>query len=330
MSVPETDRGPFPPSQRDTVRFYVAKSLPYARRMWLALGLFVVAGAIQVATLNVFFGVPFLVAAVLLVITKGYDSRVRLKGYDIDPAWKPVPIEKIRELEELRKRAKRWDRDAYEASNPLGCLILVLLNVAIVAVAVVLGAVAGDARVGGIIAVDALVILWAFWLTGMRRLLKLPNLAIRARLVLDLHERFRKLAKEGEVFQPALRLARGREGGTVPTDVRFSVRFPGSPEGFYGVQAQINLNVVQGTSYPYFYCVLAAKPGFGLAAHRDRISLADKVICEYQQSDGAEVLVIRQKTSKTSGYHTDPKACERILSTALHAGRSVCGAPTGS
>ncbi|MCU0610578.1 MAG: hypothetical protein MUE60_02175, partial [Candidatus Eisenbacteria bacterium] len=188
MSQSETSHGLLP-SQRDTVRFHLAKSLPYSRRIRIVLALFVLACALQIATLNVFSGLPFLIAAVLLVIVKGYDSRVRLKGFDIDPAWKAVPIERIRELEDLRKRSKKWDRDAFEASNPMGCFVLIMLNVAIAAFSAVLGAVVGDARVTGIVMIDALVILWVFWLTGMRRLMKLPNLAIRAGLVLDLHER---------------------------------------------------------------------------------------------------------------------------------------------
>jgi len=106
-------------------------------------------------------------------------------------------------------------------------------------------------------------------------------------------------------------------------DARFSVRFPHSPDGFYGLQAQINLNVVQGASYPYFYCVLAAKPGFGLASYRDKIDLPTSVICEAQKDARAEVLVIRQKTTKKSGYHTKDSRCAEILAAAVEGGRKI-------
>jgi hypothetical protein len=128
---------------------------------------------------------------------------------------------------------------------------------------------------------------------------------------------------EGEEFRPALMLSRGKDDKTIPDDARFSIAFPDSSEGFYGLQAQINLNVVQGTSYPYFYCVLAAKPGFGLIKHKEKIQLAQKVICEYQEDGRAEVLVIRQHTTRKSGYHTKNRQCIDIMKNALAAARLI-------
>lgn len=323
MNATTSSELPLAGKGHDSIRFYVAKNLPYPRRMLAALMFFVVACALQIATLNVLAGLPFLFAATLLVVVRGYDSRIRFKAFDIDPAWKPVPIDRIRELEALRKRAKEWDRDAFDASNPLGCLLLAALNVLVVVASLGVGMLADEVRVALVMAVDGLVILWLFWLTGMRFMLKHPNLAIRVDIVLKMHEVFQKIGKEGEVFQPALLLAR-KESGSIPVDARFSVAFPASPEGFYGLQAQINLNIVQGTSYPYFYCVLAATPGFGLVAWHKKVPLQSNVLCEYQATKDAEVLVIRQKTTKKSGYHTDAKASERILGTALNGGRAIC------
>ncbi|MBN1426117.1 hypothetical protein JXA88_16325 [Candidatus Fermentibacteria bacterium] len=323
MSATPASQSPLAGKEHDSIRFYVAKDLPYSRRMLIGLLLSVAACALQIATLNALAGLPFLIAAALFVAVRGYDSRIRFKTFDIDPAWKPVSIERIRELETLRKRAKEWDRDAFDASNPLGCTLLVVLTALVIAVSVGIGVLGDDVRVALIVALDGLVILWLFWLTGMRFMLKHPNLAIRVNIILKMHQAFAKIGKEGEVFQPALLLARKGEG-SVPVDARFSVAFPSSPEGLYGLQAQINLNIVQGTSYPYFYCVLAATPGFGLAAWHKKMPLQPKVICEYQANKDAEVLVLRQKTTKKSGYHTDDKACERILGTALHGGRAIC------
>ena len=142
-------------------------------------------------------------------------------------------------------------------------------------------------------------------------------------MILWLYELFQDLKKEGEEFRPALMLSRGQDSKTIPNDARFSVAFPGSPEGFYGLQAQINLNVVQGASYPYFYCVLAAEPGFGLSKYREKIKLAKKVICEYQEDSRAEVLVIRQYTTRKSGYHTKERQCLAILVNALQGARLI-------
>jgi hypothetical protein len=313
-----------PPERRDSVRFYVAKNLPYNVRITLSLILLVAGCGLQIFYMNPLYGIPLLIAGVGLILVKGYDSRVRIKGFDIDPQWKTVPIEKIQEIELLRKRSKKWDRDVLDLSNPLGCFSLVFFCGLAFFTAIALGHWAEDGSVTVILIIDTIIILFPLWLSGMRFILKQPNLAIRVKIILKLYEVFERLKQKGEEFRPALKLARGKENKTVPVDARFTIAFPDSPEGFYGLQAQINLNVVQGTSYPYFYCVLAAKPGFGMFPYKENIKLNDKIICEYQKDAMAEVLVIRQKTTKKSGYQTKDRQCEEILSVALEGGRMIC------
>jgi hypothetical protein len=248
-----------PPERRDSVRFHFAKSLPYNARINLTLLLLVAGFSLQIYFMKALYGAPLLLIGICLVLVKGYDSRMRIKGFQQDPKWKTVSIEKI----------------------PL-------------------------------------------WFSGMRFIMKQPNLAIKVRMILQLNELFQNLKMEEEEFRPALMLSRGKKDKTIPDDARFSVAFPDSPEGFYGLQAQINLNLVQGTSYPYFYCVLAAKPGFGLSKFKKKIPLAKKIICEYQEDRRAEVLVIRQYTTRKSGYHTKERQCVGILTNALEGARLIC------
>jgi hypothetical protein len=313
-----------PPEQRDSVRFYLAKNLPYNVRITLTLILLAAGFGLQILFMNPLYGLPFLIAGVGLILVKGYDSRVRIKGFDIDPQWKTVSIAKIQEIEQLRKRSKKWDRDALDISNPLGCFSLVFFCGLAIFFALVLGEWAEDWSITVILVIDTIIILIPLWLSGMKFILKQPNLAIRVKIILKLHEVFERLKQEGEQFRPALKLARSKEDKTVPVDARFTVAFPDSPEGFYGLQAQINLNVVQGSSFPYFYCVLAAKPGFGMSPYKEKIKLGDDIICEYQKDIRAEVLVIRQRTTKKSGYHTKDRHCEEVLRVALKGARIIC------
>ncbi len=312
------------PEQRDSVRFHFAKSLPYNARISLTLLLLIVGFFLQLLFMNPVYGIPFLLGGIGLVLVKGYDSRARIKSFDLDPRWKTVTIDEIQEIEDLRKRNRKWDSDALDISNPLGFFSLIFFGGLAFAVAVGLGVFSDDFRVTVILAIDTAIILIPLWFSGMRHILKQPNLAVKVKIILNLCEEFEAIKKEFEKFKPALMLATGKESGTAPVDARFSVAFPDSPEGFYGLQAQINLNVVQGTSYPYFYCVLAAKPGFGLSPYKDKIELADNIICEYQKGSRAEVLVIRQYTTKKSGYHTKNPKCTEILGVALQGGRVIC------
>jgi hypothetical protein len=312
-----------PPERRDSVRFYLAKDLSYRARLNLALILLAVGFVLQVLFMNPLYGAPFLLAGIGMVLVKGYDSRIRIKGFRQDPNWKTVSVEKIREIERLRKRSKKWDSDALDVSNPLGLFSLIIAGGLAVALSLLLGVLARDQRVTGILLTDAALFMVPLWFTGMRFILKQPNLAIKVRILLDLYEVFNALKKEGEKFKPALLLAQRNKGQAYPVDTRFSIALPGSPEGFYGLQAQINLNVVQGTSYPYFYCVLAAKRGFGISRYKDKIKLEKNIVCEYQQDSRAEVLVIRQYTTEKSGYHTKARQCAEILRVALEAARLI-------
>jgi len=312
-----------PPERRDSVRFHFAKNLPYNPRINLAMLLLSAGFAVQLYFMKALYGAPLLFIGICLVLVKGYDSRLRIKGFTQDPNWKTVSIEKIQEIEQLRKKNKRWDRDALDISSWLGILSLILIGSVALAGALILGELANDTRVTAILAIDTAILMIPLWFSGMRFIMKQPNLAIKVRTILWLHELFQDLKMEGEEFRPALMLSRGKDEKAIPDDARFSVAFPDSPEGFYGLQAQINLNVVQGTSYPYFYCVLAAKPGFGLSKYKKKIQLAKRVICEYQKDKRAEVLVIRQYTTRKSGYHTKERQCVGILTNALEAARLI-------
>ncbi len=311
-----------PPEKRDSVRFYVAKKLPYNLRINLAVVALIVGFGLQIVFLKPVSGIPFLILGIALMFVKGYDSRARLKTLDLDPSWKTVSIEKIQEIERLRQRNRSWDSDALDLSNPLGAFGLILFSIMAIALSVALGALAKDTRIFSILMTDTVILIVPVWLSGMKFILKQPNLAIRVNMILKLYEVFQNLEK-GETFKPALMLKKNENNEAVPVDARFSISFPHSPDGFYGLQAQINLNVVQGTSYPYFYCVLAAKPGFKLASYRDKIDCPSHVICEAQKDEKAEVLVIRQKTTKNSGYHTKDSRCAEILAAAVEGGRKI-------
>ena len=312
------------PERRDSVRFHFAKNLRYDIRISLALVLLAAGFAIQIYYMKALYGAPLLFIGICLVLVKGYDSRMRIKGFKQDPKWKTVSIEKIREIEQLRKKNIKWDRDAMDISSWVGVLSLILIGSVALIGALILGELSKDFRVTTILAIDVAILMIPLWFSGMRLIMKQPNLAIKVRMILQLHELFQDRKRKGEEFRPALMLSRGKSDKTIPDDARFSIALPDSPEGFYGLQAQINLNVVQGTSYPYFYCVLAAKPGFGLSTFKKKIPLAKRVICEYQEDSRAEVLVIRQYTTRKSGYHTKEKQCVGILTNALEGARLIC------
>jgi hypothetical protein len=92
---------------------------------------------------------------------------------------------------------------------------------------------------------------------------------------------------------------------------------------FLGLYGQVVLNEVQGRSYPYFYAVLVARRGFGLQQARDGHRAPPGVTIELNEQDKVEVLVIRQTTTKKSGYHTEPADAAKILDFAVAVAEQV-------
>lgn len=117
----------------------------------------------------------------------------------------------------------------------------------------------------------------------------------------------------------------------LPKDIKIKVDFDGQSEDFLGFYGQISLNNVQGIQYPYFYVVLVARKNYGLENYKDMVhrknlnkglfsKLLDQnqdFICEYSEQEDVEVLVIRQYTTKTSGYHTDSSMVKELFESGI-------------
>ena len=87
------------------------------------------------------------------------------------------------------------------------------------------------------------------------------------------------------------------------------------------VQVQVALNNVQGTDYPYLYCVVLGKQGFRLPPrgrrHRGHLDL----VYERGDGEGVSFLVIRQHADKAGGWHTEPEHISEIARVAVQEAR---------
>lgn len=312
-----------PPEKQDLIRFHLFKSLPYTTRMLLYLLLLAVGFVVQFFTLSAFPGAILLIIAVLLTLVRGYKSRLDKNALKAGSEWTTVNMEKIREVDEFNARLTKWDRDGLDISNGMGFLTFVLALVGILAASLIMRIMMVDDRVRAIFTIDAIVLVLPLWFNGLRQITRQDLLCIKTDIVRKMEAFFQTVCRDGEHFNPSLLLSRDRSGKSVPTDCRFTISFDGMPPDFYGIQAQINLNSVEGTHYPYFYCVLAAKNGFGLERFAQMIPVPKSILLQFQSDSNAEVIVIRQRTTKTSGYHTKLNSCKSILERALYAGRLV-------
>ena len=309
--------------KQDIIHFHVLKKLSYSKRMTLYLSFIVAGFAIQIIMLKVWPGAILLIFASILNLVRGYKSTVDLKAYDANSDWTQVDMSKIKEVGAFNDKLSKWDIDMLDISNAVGFLMFVLSAAGLMFVSVILRQFSISGEAISIFVSNAIILIFPLWFNGLRRVRKQDVLGIKTGLVTSLESFFKTIMLEGEDFNPAIMLVKDKSGKGVPTDCRFTISFKDMPADFYGIQAQININSVEGTKYPYFYCVIAAKTGFGLNKYTNSVHPPKNVAINYEEDNDAEVIVIRQHTTKTSGYHTKINDCKIILDTALKIFREI-------
>ena len=359
-----------PPIERSgEIKFYLIKSLPYYPRVCLILALLLIGLGLQVYTLSLTPGLFFLLGAVILGLAAGYESLVKPQG---SPFWKEVGWSAFEEVIRLNRHTAKWDHTFLDVTNGRGFMLFLLVLVQGFVVYLLLAFGPGQmmkgigylldtllslnprplqspyAAAGKIYLADTLVFALPLWFTGTRRVLKNDQLIIKVEELLHIRKTFEEvLAQNGDQFIPMMETRAAKVGeGEIPTDVQLKVRFKDMPKTYYGLQSQVNINDVQGRSYPYFYCVLVAEKTVNLwrfweeeqSARRSprperkrsgffgSLTLKapkERILIKHQRQRDVEVLVIRQQTTKTSGYNVSRGMASMIFRKAYELGRKI-------
>jgi hypothetical protein len=333
----------FPSPDKDgQIKFIAAKGLAYKQRMWLVSALLLAGLGLQVA-LSFWFGLAALLAASLLGMVKGYDAKPKIAA---GLTWERVTPDEYAKIKLKAEQLKRWDEDLFDITSVSGVLAFGAACAACAGLYLVAASAFGFPYGYWLfVGLDAVVVLAPLWFTGVRDYLRKDKLIIK----LNLLEKMLSLLtapSEVQIF-PMLALAKTEEGGIEPEDARLLVKFVGAPAAFYGMQMQVSINSVQGTDYPYLYCVLIAKSGSGLLEGYERFlakpsESADasvfaslfgglglfgpKLVYEAQKNNDVDILVVRQYAGKNTGYATAPKAAENIMREALQLAKKLLAA----
>lgn len=307
--------------ERGIVVFHFWPFMAYGKRLALSLTLIAAGLIIQFLTGSFVAGALLLLVGSVLLCVQGYHNRVEGGGFSPGADWENVEIQRLHDLQELDRKMLRWNRSAMDVTNTLGLITLVVL-VAPTAYAVFHYLEYGFAPYPPevrILLFNALTLLGPHWITGTRRILRLPKMMVKVEALEALLASARREINEDQVT--VMMLLRGE--AKIPEDVKLRVRIPDAPETFLGMYVQVVTNDVKGTSYPYAYVVLVARQGYGLEAATRDIAPPKGVIKEYKVENDVEVLVIRQHTTKTSGYHTKPAVAATIFSVGLNMAKSA-------
>ncbi|WP_456374437.1 hypothetical protein [Thiolapillus sp.] len=306
----------------DAVVFWLWRNLAYRKRMLSAFGLILLGLLLQWYSGEVFAGFFPLVAGNALLLVRGYDNRTQFAGFSPSSQWQRVERSRLTELKDFDKKIRRWDRSFIDITNIRGVISFLLLVFLLVLMYVGFR----DSRHYQqlvAIPIDMAILFLPHWFTGTRRILRLPGLLIKAE---TLEKALNETNPEDQGLKlDVLMLLKGE--AKLPDDIKIRIEPADAPQDFLGLYGQVVLNNVQGKSYPYFYVVLVARPGLGLKELRDRIDPPDKTVVEFREQDGVEVLVLRQFTTKRSGYLTTPDTVRKLLRFGMEQMHRLLGEP---
>lgn len=298
------------------IKFLLAKNMSYRTRIWCVAGLFA-AGIILQLFVNFLVGFYALMIGTALSLVRGYRVTVKPKGAE---EWAQVTPDEYEKVKEKDAQLRRWDLDAFDVTNHRGAAVLILVVLFCIAVCQTL-VVKGFGQIALYWAFDCSVLILPHWFSGIRTYLKKDQLIIKIDI---LKKVIAYLAQpSGIQVLPMFATQEVVGKGSVPTDARLMLRILNAPAHFLGVQVQVSINTVEGVDYPYLYCVVLAKLGSGLTSLKtDDLDIPlNRVTIERQVSEDVDVLVVRQATSKSSGYYTDERACRRLVDTAIAIAR---------
>lgn len=306
------------PRRQGDIKFIFFKKLAYITRIKFILGLFVV-GLLTQLLLNFWFGLAYLGLATALSLIEGYADKARLKGAE---EWKQVTPDEYKKVKSKQKQLEKWDRDCFDITNSLGVAIFVSVALFCFVIWIMLEC-DGQERLALFWGWDVFVILAPHWITGTRSFLRKDRLIIKIELLEKIMDYLRS-PSDIQVL-PMLSVRQAEKDGRVPIDARLMVRYLDAPKDFLGLQIQVSINSVQGKDYPYLYCVLIAKPDKRILNFDDETirKLPRNISFEKRTTSDVDVIVIRQRTTRTSGYYTKLRASRFIVQTSLNLMRQL-------
>jgi len=312
------------PQRRGEIHFWFARSLSYGARFQTILVLLTAGFVTQVVSLRydriegVALGAFFLLCATALSLVRGYTNKpFSLSG---STEWRSAEAEHLARIIRISHKAKQWDQSFLDVTCVWGCLGFLLAAGGACGGAAALF-VTGQDTLALIWFVDICVLLLPHWITGVRRVLTNDPLTLKARMLLKILNSWKPGAAEDEKMVPQMEVLNTPDG-QMPRDAKLVLQMDRLGESFLGVQIQVVLNNVQGSDFPYLYCVLVARPELRIHEQLDP-NPPHNIVAEPKRQKDVDILIIRQHTTKKSGYHTNPQAAKRIFGYALSQARQL-------
>jgi hypothetical protein len=264
---------------------------------------------LQLSTKNILVGIPFMMLCLVFNLIKSVTVK-RVAPSQLK--WQEVTPEKVEQVLAHCRKIKKF------RSQNLGCFIGLIIGIFVLGSFLFPFFNELSVPFPFIAAVVNTAILFSGLVVSGRKSAWMPYaLDIKAEIVKRVIELPAVKNDPGLQAAPYLEIGEAKQG-SYPNDARVLLRFREAPEDFIGLQGQISINTVKSKRYPYFYVVLLARPAFGLFKKFKRLKISlDNVTVEQKRAGEVDVIVMRQHTTKTSGYHTNQKTQDYILQSGI-------------
>jgi hypothetical protein len=290
-------------------RYWILNSIPKSIRRIITVILLLLGFAIQIKE-SIFLGCVFILAASFLNLIRGIHIK---KPIIEDTEWEKATFVEFNKILEKVEKIKKWSGFSIQGK-------IVMLIIYAFFVCPVLFSVFSIAKneMLFIFFLDLNILFIPLFLSGNRIIWVPPNIKLKVETLLECAQHNYLKGNNNIKLQPYLLIGKQRDKSNIPLDAKLMIEFNKAPKEFLGIQIQVSVNNVGDKSYPYVYAVIIAGKELGLNMKNRR---SGNIVYEAEKQDEMDILVIRQFTTKTSGYHTNEYVVNEIINKAyLEAG----------
>jgi hypothetical protein len=247
---------------------------------------------------GMYLGTALLVVPLTLLSAKSWSNKPKDIG---EEDWQPVTDAELDRIADAFKSTRNiklplWYRPGFG----------IPFTIALAVIAVLLGS---ALTLPGLLATDALILLWPA-LNFLKIRLWIPR---EFEMVINALYAARSIAlPEGILCTPYLRLDRDEQGLRIPESARLMLEPRRKPDDLLGIQMQVAINKGPNGQVPYLYAVVLTH-GQGATWRKASGFRANGYSVEPGGDENYGTVVIRQRT-EGGGYCTKPDDCRQLMS----------------
>ncbi len=284
-------------------RYLIFNTLPKSIRVIITIMFLLLGFSIQLKS-SILIGSIFILAASFLNIIRGINIK---NPKTIDSQWERVTFSELYKIIDKIAEIKKW------SSMLLPTKIAIIIVYGFIAFLPLLSLFSSNKTTFPLF-INFHLLFIPLFLTGNRSIWIPSNIKLKIETLLECTKHPRLKDNPDTKIQPYLLVGKTKSQLNFPLDVKLMIELPKFSKDFLGIQIQASINSVGSKNYPYVYAVLISKRDLGL---KMKDVLGKKIIHEYEKENEMDILVIRQYTTKTSGYHTDKNTINAIINEAI-------------